>query len=246
MSDQRGILAAGFNGLRRDVAAFALGPEQSPDTVDAALYNDQADIISGRRGRLRIFPNNIAIRGVVPFNFPGKKGNIIADGMGNWGPGTSSPAPAPLAQWAQVKVRPSGSGLTTSTVDGFSPSIQIGSFDMSQYLCLIDLSSVKMSASAIGGNTGFEGVIQMQVLGAAGADDDPFWFDVGEYDSSFSIIAGHHYSADYFPVSGSPLFFTNGLASAVRIKNIGTLGIAVKLTSVDFHFMLGAPFGVDF
>lgn len=82
------VLSTRFKGLNRLMASYMLDASESPDTADAAQYNDVSQVLGPRRGRKPIQALSFPIRGVVPLNLSWLKLQLIATGDGSITPYT--------------------------------------------------------------------------------------------------------------------------------------------------------------
>lgn len=171
-----------FKGLRRDLAPHLLDADSSPDTQDAAQYQNKAGVLGPRMGRTRQYNSGYNILGCGSFNFPNVgRGRIIVDGNGEWNtttqawPDTSAPTQLNWDRltWGTLSVTQTGVGTTNGTAKTFS------AIDLAQFGAKI------LYVTAAGFSVTFDGVtagrVQMDIrVGGVWARFADMW----NYDST--------------------------------------------------------------
>lgn len=79
-------LSEKFSGLNRQLAPHLLGPNESPDTVDAGPHLDVIGELGPRTGRRKVYNRSAVINGVINMKVPGENFRIVCTADGVWHP----------------------------------------------------------------------------------------------------------------------------------------------------------------
>jgi len=79
-------LSEKFSGLNRQLAPHLLGPNESPDTVDAGPHLDVIGELGPRTGRRKVYNRSSIINGVINMKVPGENFRIVCTSDGVWHP----------------------------------------------------------------------------------------------------------------------------------------------------------------
>ncbi len=134
-------LGNNWQGLNRRTAKHLLTEGESPDTLDAGLFNDTYGLLGPRRGRVQVYNRTTRIVGVVPLNIPEGRFRIVATTNGTVH-AEPVPWPAPLTPgpcecgYDEIQMN----GLTaaqTNVGETFGTAISVGTFNLEQYSSIV-------------------------------------------------------------------------------------------------------------
>lgn len=130
-------LSEKFSGLNRQLAPHLLGPNESPDTVDAGPHLDVIGELGPRPGRRKVYNRSSLINGVINMKVPGENFRIVCTNDGVWHPENltfpSLTVPDTLNGFDRVFIENLSWSSSTTGISSQAPKTLSESLDLSDY-----------------------------------------------------------------------------------------------------------------